>query len=182
MKLFFLLLFMTFASANVYRIEVCSEPTSQDQLEEWVREWRTRLGLTDWSVTATETYQRMLKPNTLGNIHWTDENNTAIIKVMSAINYTKVCDGARSDQEVTIVHELVHLSLHKFNVKGRKRNKKKEERIVVAITAALLQLKYPPAYKPSAHIASTNSAPGKTSCRVRFFIKRSSGTRRTCRR
>ena len=78
-----------------------------------------------------------LKPETLGNIHWDADKRTAIVRVLSPSDYQVACPAALEDMELTVVHELVHLTLAPLRKPGTDLGD--EERAVVQLSTALLK-------------------------------------------
>lgn len=82
-------------------------PTPQGLL----REWKTRLGLQDWTIKIVYNckHEEMTLDNCSGCTEWTEAIKTARIEILSSTDY-----GARIlpfDFEKTLVHELLHLKL-----------------------------------------------------------------------
>ena len=79
-----------------------------------------------------------LKPETLGNIHWDIPTKSAVVRVLSISDYKLACPAALDDMELTVIHELVHLTLSPLRSPGT--NRADEEHTVNQIADALLKL------------------------------------------
>ena len=82
-------------------------PTPQGLL----REWKTRLGLQDWTIKLVYNckHEEMTLDNCSGCTEWTEAIKAARIEILSPTDY-----GERIlpfDFEKTLVHELLHLKL-----------------------------------------------------------------------
>ncbi|MEI9974013.1 MAG: hypothetical protein WDO73_19355 [Ignavibacteriota bacterium] len=92
-----------------------------------------------------------LKPETLGNIHWDSDNRSAVIRVLAIADYKMACPAALEDMELTIVHELVHLTLSPL--RNAETNRGDEEHAVNQIAEALLKLERQRGPRDSAPVA-----------------------------
>jgi hypothetical protein len=100
--------------------------------------WQQRLGLQDWKLAVLPSHPSEMKPQTLGNIHWDAPSKTAVVRVLSISDYKMACPAALDDMELTVVHELVHLTLSPLRSATTDRGE--EERTVNQISGALLKL------------------------------------------
>lgn len=108
------------------------------QIEKWMKTWRRRLGLDDWTVTATMVRSWDLKPDTLGNLKWNSGTKTATIRVLNPIDYDLPPGEVPADIEYTVLHELVHLQL--ALLPRETSSKGLEEQVVNRISEALMAL------------------------------------------
>jgi hypothetical protein len=107
--------------------------------------WQKRLHLDDWKIETRVVRQCDLKPDTLGNLKWNLVNHTAIIRVLSPLDYEMAAGDVPEDMEYTIVHELIHLQLA---VLPRDPNAKStEEQVVNRIADALMALEKGPEFR-----------------------------------
>ena len=102
--------------------------------------WQKRLQLDDWSITLLQVKSSDLKPNTLGNIRWNEDDKTATIRVLLPSEYKLPYDAALEDMEVTVVHELIHLEL--ASLPRSEASRSQEEHAVNRMAEALLDLEY----------------------------------------
>jgi len=100
--------------------------------------WQQRLDLSDWKVSVVMSRANVLKPKTLGNIHWDANKKTAVIRVLDASDYQVSCRDALPDMEMTLVHELVHLELS--SLPRSPASRREEEFAVNRIADALVRL------------------------------------------
>jgi hypothetical protein len=100
--------------------------------------WQQRLNLQDWKLAVVQSHPTELKPETLGNIHWDKDNRSATIHVLAVSDYKTACPAALEDMELTVVHELIHLTL--APLRSASTNRSDEERAVNQIADALLKL------------------------------------------
>lgn len=108
------------------------------QVSNWVRVWQKRLRLDDWRIESRIVRSTELKPDTLGNLKWNSVSKTAVIKVLSPLDYDAANVDIAEDIEYTVLHELLHLQLA---VLPRDLNRKDvEEQVVNRLADALMQL------------------------------------------
>jgi hypothetical protein len=136
------------------------------QVVDWVRTWQTRLRLDDWKIETRIVRASQLKPDTLGNLKWNSISRTAVIKVLSPLDYDIPAADVPDDIEYTILHELVHLQL---SVLPRDSNRREVEEIVVnKISDALMQLDKGPTFRArSQPVSPPPSKPGESEVAVR---------------
>lgn len=84
----------------------------------------------------------VLKPGTVGNIHWDNEKKTAVIRVLDPADYRLPLDLMLRDIEFTVVHELIHLEMVPVlsSVQRTDANRMEEEHAVNHMADALLKL------------------------------------------
>jgi hypothetical protein len=111
----------------------------QEKLGFWVRTLRLR----DWDIRAEIVSRADLKENDCGGcVEWMHAKKVAEIQILEAADYR---DGFRNgralDQELTLVHELLHLIIGTFS---RPENETKEwellEQAIHAISLGLIEL------------------------------------------
>jgi hypothetical protein len=71
--------------------------------------WQRALDLQDWRVSVQLVRAGDLDPDTLGDIDIEVHNKTATIRILREQDSEMPRRLARSDQQLTLVHELVHL-------------------------------------------------------------------------
>jgi hypothetical protein len=105
---------------------------------EWVTRWQRRLALEDWKIEAKIVRLNQLPKGTIANIHWSLPRRTATIKVLDPIDSTLPKSEIARDAELSVVHELVHLSMAKLPLDSA--NTDLEEEAVKKLSVALLAL------------------------------------------
>jgi hypothetical protein len=116
----------------------CAPAATAEFLNTRLAFWQQRLNLGDWKLSVVSSHPGDLKPQTLGNVHWDTDKKTAVIRVLSPSDYQMSCPAALDDMELTVVHELVHLTL--VHLRNANTDRNDEERAVVQLTDALLKL------------------------------------------
>jgi len=116
--------------------------------------WQQRLDLQDWKLSVVSSHPNDLKPETLGNIHWDKENKSAVVHVLAPSDYKMACPAALEDMELTVVHELVHLTLSPL--RNPTTNRSDEEHAVNQIADALMKSERQHALRDSAPVASVH--------------------------
>lgn len=111
---------------------------TEDQVKDWVKRWQKRLGLADWKIEARIVRLYQLPKGTIANIHWSLPRKQATIKVLDSIDSNLPKDEIARDTELSVVHELVHLSMAKLPLDAA--NTELEEETVKKLSAALLAL------------------------------------------
>ena len=96
--------------------------------------WQKLLGLSHWHIQVELVPRSALQPGKIGTINWSLAPKKATIKVLRAADYKRLPAEIAADQDVTVVHELVHLRLAELPLKDSEH----EENAVEAITAALV--------------------------------------------
>ena len=143
-----------------------------EQVQLWVRVWQKRLHLEDWNIETRIVRRSELKPETVGNLKWNSANRTAVVRVLSPLDYDMPALDVPEDMEYTVVHELIHLQL---SVLPRDSNAKStEEQVVNKIAEALMALdkgplfrarSVPPARGQKAPDGANNEAAGRQGSR-----------------
>ena len=111
---------------------------TEEMVNGWVKSWSRRLGLTEWKIEAKIVRLTQLPKGTIANIHWSLPRRTATIKVLDTIDSTLPRTEVVRDTELSVVHELVHLSMAKLPLDGN--DTELEEETVKRISIALLAL------------------------------------------
>ena len=111
---------------------------TQAQVESWVRVWKKRLALSDWKIEVKIVRQWQLPRGTIANIHWSLPRRTATIKILDSADSTLPRSEIARDTELSVVHELVHLSMAKLPLDSQ--NTELEEEAVKKISSALVAL------------------------------------------
>lgn len=111
---------------------------SEDQVNVWVRTWQRRLGLDDWQIESKVVRLWALPKGTVANVHWSLPKRKATIKVLDSIDSTLPKGEIMRDTELSVVHELVHLSMAKLPLDAS--NTDLEEEAVKRLSLALLEL------------------------------------------
>ena len=107
--------------------------------------WQQRLNLQEWKLAVVQSHPGELRPETLGNIHWDKDNKAATIHVLAVSDYKTTCPAALEDMELTVVHELIHLTLSPL--RNAATNRTEEEHAVNQIADALLKLEKRPLHE-----------------------------------
>jgi hypothetical protein len=111
---------------------------TEAQISEWVKRWQKRLSLEDWKIEAKIVRLSQLPKGTVANIHWSLPRKQATIKVLDSVDSTLAKSEIVRDTELSVVHELVHLSMAKLPLDAN--NTELEEEAVKKISSALLAL------------------------------------------
>lgn len=111
---------------------------SEQMVSGWVVRWQRRLGMEDWKIETRIVRLSQLPKGTIANIHWSLPRRTATIKVLDPIDSTLVKSEIVRDTELSVVHELVHLSMAKLPLDSN--NTDLEEETVKKLSTALLAL------------------------------------------
>lgn len=135
---FFLVLLLVSAAVMPARAGSQCAASTNEFLNARLSFWQQRLDLQDWTLSVLSTRRADLKPETLGNIHWDAPHKTAVVRVLDISDYRTSCPAALDDMELTVVHELVHLTL--FPLRSPTTDRHQEERTVNQISDALLKL------------------------------------------
>lgn len=107
-------------------------------VDNWVKRWQKRLGLAEWKIETRIVRLSQLPRGTIANIHWSLPRRTATIKVLDSVDSTLPRAEIARDTELSVVHELIHLSMAKLPLDGN--NTELEEEAVKRISTALLAL------------------------------------------
>lgn len=80
-----------------------------DDVAECLRFWQRELGLQDWKITLRVVPGAQLHRATLGDIELSREDKTALMRLRHESESDLRGRLARSEQQNTILHEMVHL-------------------------------------------------------------------------
>src|SRR3954451_4371176 len=111
---------------------------TENDVRVWLDMWQRRLGLTDWKIEAKIVRLNQLQKGTIANIHWSLPKRTANIKVLDPIDSTLPRTEIVRDTELSVVHELIHLTMAKLPLDSNDTDL--EEETVKKISSALLSL------------------------------------------
>jgi hypothetical protein len=119
-------------------VAACADAPAAEFLNARLTFWQQRLNLQEWKLSVLASHPAELKPQTLGNIRWDTGRKSAVVRVLSPSDYNMTCSAALDDMEMTVVHELVHLTLSPL--RSATTNRTDEEQTVNRIADALLKL------------------------------------------
>ncbi|HET8546605.1 MAG TPA: hypothetical protein VFL57_01300 [Bryobacteraceae bacterium] len=111
---------------------------TDEQVRSWVRKWQRRLGLEEWVIEARIVRIWDLPQGAVANIHWSLPKRKATIKVLNSADSNLAPGEIPRDTELSVVHELVHLSMARLPLDPN--HTELEEETVKRISAALLDL------------------------------------------
>lgn len=111
---------------------------TEDQVSGWIKKWQKRLALEDWSIEAKVVRIWDLPENAVANVHWSIPTKKATIKVLNSVDSNLKKSEIVSDTELSVVHELIHLSMAKLPLDPN--HTELEEETVKKISVALLGL------------------------------------------
>jgi hypothetical protein len=111
---------------------------TEDQVRGWLKVWQRRLALDDWQIDVKIVRIWELPHGAVANIHWSLPTHKATIKVLHTIDSTVSKSDVIKDTELSVVHELVHLSMAKLPLDPN--HTELEEETVKKISVALLEL------------------------------------------
>ena len=92
-----------------FLVLVLSLYSPRPDLNDAVRFWQRELYLQDWKVSVEVVSRAELADSTLGDIVPDGGTKTAVIRVLRDSEYNVPPRQARSEQRLTIAHEMVHL-------------------------------------------------------------------------
>src|ERR1044072_5166567 len=111
---------------------------TEEMVNGWVSRWQRRLTMEDWKIETRIVRLSHLPKGTVANIHWSLPRRTATIKVLDPVDSTLAKSEIVRDTELSVVHELVHLSMAKLPLDSN--NTELEEETVKKLSTALLAL------------------------------------------
>jgi hypothetical protein len=114
---------------------------TDEMINSWVKKWSQRLSLSDWKIDSKIVRLAQLPRGTVANIHWSLPRKTATIKVLHPADSTLAQSEILRDTELSVVHELVHLSMAKLPLDGTDTDL--EEEAVKKLSTALISLEKP---------------------------------------
>ena len=111
---------------------------TEEMIHGWVKSWTRRLALSEWKIEAKIVRLAQLPRGTVANIHWSLPRRTATIKVLDPVDSTLPRNEIVRDTELSVVHELVHLSMAKLPLDSN--DTELEEQVVKRLSVALMSL------------------------------------------
>lgn len=114
---------------------------TEEMVNGWVVRWQRRLAMEDWKIETKIVRLSHLPKGTVANIHWSLPRRTATIKVLDPVDSTLAKSEIVRDTELSVVHELVHLSMAKLPLDST--NTDLEEETVKKLSTALMALDKP---------------------------------------
>ena len=111
---------------------------TEDMVTGWIIKWRKRLSLEDWQIESKIVRVWELPENAVANIHWSLTNRKATIRVLNSVDSSLKKSEILKDTELSVVHELVHLSMSKLPLDPK--HTELEEEAVKKLSVALLTL------------------------------------------
>jgi hypothetical protein len=111
---------------------------TEEQVRGWVRKWQRRLGLEEWVIESKVVRIWDLPQGAVANIHWSLPKRKATIKVLNSIDSNLAPAEIPRDTELSVVHELVHLSMARLPLDPN--HTEIEEETVKRISSALIDL------------------------------------------
>ena len=112
---------------------------TEQQVYNWLQRWQQRLDLQDWKLTAQIVRHWELPKGTIANIEWSLSKRRATVRVLHSADSRLSKTEFIQDTELSIVHELIHLTMAKLPLDSE--NTDLEEEAVKRISAALLGLR-----------------------------------------
>ncbi len=111
---------------------------SDELVSSWIAKWQKRLALEDWQIESKIVRVWDLPENAVANIHWSLPNKKATIRVLNSLDSNLRKSEIVKDTELSVVHELVHLSMSKLPLDPK--HTELEEEAVKKLSTALLVL------------------------------------------
>ena len=124
---------------------------TEDMINDWVKSLSRRLALGEWKIESKVVRLAQLPRGTVANVHWSLPRRTATIKVLDPIDSTLPPSEIIRDTELSVVHELVHLSMAKLPLDSNDTDL--EEQVVKRLSIALIALEKGDE-KPASTVAS----------------------------
>lgn len=126
----------TTESTRVYTGSAETPLLTEEMVSGWVARWQRRLSMEDWKIETRIVRLSHLPKGTVANIHWSLPRRTATIKVLDPMDSTLPKSEIVRDTELSVVHELIHLSMAKLPLDST--NTELEEEAVKKISTALM--------------------------------------------
>lgn len=82
---------------------------SGTQIDRDLKYWQKKLGLQEWQVGVVQVRGSELDANTVGDIVVFPESKSALVRILREQDSDLPPRQARADQELTLMHEMVHL-------------------------------------------------------------------------
>lgn len=111
---------------------------TDEQVQGWIAKWQKRLDLEEWTISAKVVRSADLPPSAVANIHWSIPRKRATLKVLSSVDSNLRKSEIPRDTELSVVHELIHLSMARLPLDPN--HTELEEETVKRISSALLNL------------------------------------------
>jgi hypothetical protein len=111
---------------------------TEEMVYSWIVKWQKRLSLEDWQLESKIVRVWELPENAVANIHWSLPNKKATIRVLNSADSSLKRSEILKDTELSVVHELVHLSMSKLPLDPK--HTELEEEAVKKLSTALLAL------------------------------------------
>jgi hypothetical protein len=111
---------------------------TDEMVNNWIRIWQKRLALEEWKIDVKIVRIWELPQNAVANIHWSIPGKRATVKVLNSVDSTLKKSEIVDDTELSVVHELIHLSMAKLPLDPN--HTEQEEETVKKISTALLAL------------------------------------------
>lgn len=108
------------------------------QVQEWIGKWQKRLDLEEWTIVSRVVRASELPPSAVANIHWSLPRQRATLRVLSSVDSSLRLSEIPRDTELSVVHELIHLSMARLPLDPN--HTELEEETVKRISSALLNL------------------------------------------
>lgn len=110
----------------------------QTHLKERLAYWQKLLRLQDWDVIPKIVRREKMTLGGQGECQWGLERKEATIRLIGPIDYPDDC-SREQDQELTLVHELLHLHFAPFSADGGSKEVAQEQ-VIQCIAQALVSL------------------------------------------
>ena len=104
----------------------------------WIQKWQKLLALEDWKIEARVVRVWELPQDAVADIHWWLKNKSATVNVIDPVDSTLNESEIVDDTELSVIHELLHLSMAKLPLDGV--HTECEEEAVKRVSVALQQL------------------------------------------
>lgn len=111
---------------------------TEDVVSSWIVKWQKRLALEDWQIESKIVRVWELPERAVANIHWSLTSKKATIRVLNSVDSSLKKSEILKDTELSVVHELVHLSMSKLPLDPK--HTELEEEAVKKLSTALLAL------------------------------------------
>lgn len=106
------------------------------KLQKLAKAWQKRLRLADWDVRVRVSRHWDMGDNRAGEVTTVTKKKQANISILSPLDWNE--SWGAQDQELTLVHELVHLHFMALEHQARDWNQLLEEQAVDALSKALV--------------------------------------------
>ena len=107
---------------------------SNRDVEKWISKWQKKLDLPGWKIAGRVAKASEMRADVLGQSDWNVDTKTATVLVLAGDEYDRYSNDVYYDQELTVVHELVHIRLSAVSPRAEK---DVEESFVVAMSEAI---------------------------------------------